>query len=109
MISSLASNSERFFDTLFTMTLAAVYAGSMTLCRWVECAEKLTTRAHSARRSRGSAERTQCTIPITPWSMAVRHWSSVSCSKLPAALGPGVCQPHAAAAADHDGGGVCEN
>ena len=40
----------------------------MTLCRCVECAEKLTIRAHSALRSSGSAERTQRTIPITPSS-----------------------------------------
>ena len=45
----------------------------MTLCRCVEWAEKLTIRAHSALRSKGSAERTQCTIPITPSSTACRH------------------------------------
>ncbi len=45
----------------------------MTLCRWVEWAEKFTIRAHGAFRSRGSAARTQRTIPITPSSTAWRH------------------------------------
>ena len=72
-ISSLASSSDRFFETLVSIDLAAVYAGSMTLCRCVECAEKLTIRAHCALRSSGSAARTQRTMPITPSSTAWRH------------------------------------
>src|SRR6478672_2055062 len=62
----------------------------MTLCRCVECAEKSTMRAHSARRSSGSAARTQRTIPMAPSSTAASHCSSVSCSKVPAAPGPTV-------------------
>src|ERR1700723_1277853 len=43
-ISSLASKSDKFLETLVSAALAAVYAGSMTLWRCVECAEKLTIR-----------------------------------------------------------------
>ena len=46
MISSLASNSDRFLEMLVTIALAAVYAGRMTLWRCVEWAEKFTMRAH---------------------------------------------------------------
>src|SRR5712675_1514695 len=60
----------------------------MTVWRWVEWAEKLTIRAHCAFRSSGSAERTQCTMPITPSSNASRHCSSVSSSNVPRVPGP---------------------
>ena len=55
----------------------------MTVWRCVEWAEKLTIRAHFAFRSSGSADRTQCTIPITPSSKAARHCSSVRSSNVP--------------------------
>src|ERR1700758_4551526 len=60
----------------------------MMLWRCVECAEKLTMRAHAAFRSSGRAERTQRTMPMTPSSKAWPHCSSVRSSKLPTAPGP---------------------
>src|ERR1700722_2648611 len=77
-ISSLASSSDKFLETLVNAALAAVYAGRMTLWRCVECAEKLTIRAHSAFRSSGRAARTQRTMPITPSSKAWLHCSMIA-------------------------------
>src|SRR5882757_2216361 len=80
-ISSLASSSDKFLETLVNAALAAVYAGRITLFHCVETAEKLTIRAHSALRSSGRAARTQRTMPITPSSKAWLHCSSLKSSK----------------------------
>src|SRR5579864_4174140 len=84
-----ARDRARFLDTLVKAALEAVYAGRITLWRWVECAERFTIRAHGARRSRGRAARTQRTAPRVPSWKAVSQSASASCSNRPAA-GPTV-------------------
>ena len=84
-----ASELARFFDTLDSAAFDAVYATSKGLWRWIEWAEKLTIRAHSAARSSGRAARTQRTAAISPSSKAASQSSSARSSNS-AGAGPTV-------------------
>src|SRR5439155_10362853 len=90
-ISSGASESDRFLLTLVIAAFDAVYATSPGDCRFVECAEMLTIRAHSAARSIGRQARTQRTGLIVPISNVAAHSSSLNSSSVletPTSTGP---------------------
>src|SRR5437868_10714547 len=65
-IPSAARLLARFFETLATAALDAVYATIRGFWRWIEWAAKLTTRAHSAARRSGNAARVHRTAAIKP-------------------------------------------
>jgi len=57
-ISSLASSSDKFLETLVNAAFAAVYAGRMTLWRWVESRD-FRDRSGLRSRRRGRRENGQ--------------------------------------------------
>src|SRR5262249_9996807 len=89
-IPSDARPSDRFFDRLVIADFAAVYAMRDGDCRFVECADTFTMRAHSASRNNGNAARMQRTADIAPMSKVAIHSSSSSASKplTPTSTGP---------------------
>src|SRR5437879_12135502 len=89
-IPSGASDCERFLLKLVSAAFAAVYATKPVDCRFVEWADTLTMRAHSAARSSGRAPRTQRTADIVPMSNVAAHSSSLVVSKplTPTPTGP---------------------
>ena len=78
---SLARLFDRFFVTLLNAAFEAVYATIRGFCRWIECADNVTMRAHSAARSIGSAARIDRTPDIVPSANAASHCASSISSK----------------------------